>query len=172
MEQRFKIGMRTIKTTIAVFLCMLIISFFPVENAFYACIASIVCMQQTLEHTIRVGLNRMKGTVVGALLGIGGLMLQQYTELNLVIVLAPLGVLLVLYLCNIMKMPASCSIGGLVYLSILLVQRDMPPYLFGMVRTLETFVGIVIAMLVNFCFDRTFVEKIRRFRRENGAKDT
>ena len=118
-------------------------------------------MQQTVEHTIRTGLNRMKGTVVGAVLGIAGLLLQQHTSWDLLVVLAPVGVLLILYICNIMKMPASCSIGCVVYLSILLVQRDMPPYLFGFMRTMETFAGIVIAMAVNFCLDREFFEKIR-----------
>ncbi len=108
MEARFKIGMRTVKTVVAVAICMVIMLFFPV-NAFYACIAAVICMQQTVEHTVRTGLNRMKGTVVGALLGIAGLLLQQHVNLDLQIVLAPVGVLLILYLCNIMKMPASCS---------------------------------------------------------------
>ena len=169
MDERFKIGMRTIKTVIAVLLCMLAMSVLPVDNAFYACIAAVICMQQTMEHTIRIGLNRIKGTIVGAALGIGALMLQQCITLNISIVSAPLGVLLVLYLCNIMKMPASCSIGCVVYLSILLVQRDMPPYLFGIVRAFETFAGILIAMAVNFCFDRSFIQKIRRFWGGNGA---
>ncbi len=172
MEERFKIGMRTIKTAVAVLVCMLAMMFFPVENAFYACIAAVICMQQTMEHTIRIGLDRMKGTIVGALLGIGALMLQQCITIDLTIIFAPFGVIFVLYLCNVMKMPASCSIGCVVYLSILLVQRDMPPYLFGIVRALETFVGILIAMLVNFCLDRSFIQKIRRFRKGIGANHT
>ena len=161
MEARFKIGMRTVKTVVAVAICMVIMLFFPVEKAFYACIAAVICMQQTVEHTVRTGLNRMKGTVVGALLGIAGLLLQQHVNLDLQIVLAPVGVLLILYLCNIMKMPASCSIGCVVYLSILLVQRDLSPFMFGLMRTLETFAGIVIAMIVNFFLDRTLFEKMR-----------
>lgn len=172
MEGRFKIGMRTTKTAVAVLICMLAMMFFPVENAFYACIAAVICMQQTMEHTIQIGLNRMKGTIVGALLGIGALMLQQCITIELTVAFAPIGVILVLYLCNVMKMPASCSIGCVVYLSILLVQRDMPPYLFGIVRALETFAGILIAMLVNFCLDRSFIQKIRRFRKETGENRT
>ena len=74
--------MRTIKTTVAVMLSLAI--FLPLEalgtaegtrfidqlGPFYACIASIVCMQSSVGATWKQGGSRLLGTLIGGLLGL------------------------------------------------------------------------------------------------------
>ena len=48
------IGLRTIKTAIAVFLCLL---FFPNEP-FFACLTSVFCVQDTVSNSIDMAINR------------------------------------------------------------------------------------------------------------------
>ena len=65
-----KIGLRMIKTSIAVFLCFLI---YVLRNeqgiVFYSCIAAVLCVQQDSRDTLRVGKNRMEGTIIGGVSG-------------------------------------------------------------------------------------------------------
>ena len=75
------IGMRTIKTAVAVTLSYLIfVPFGLLYNEsypgvlgylgpLYACIPCVVCMQSSLEQTLQVGLARFLGVLVGALIG-------------------------------------------------------------------------------------------------------
>jgi hypothetical protein len=43
-----RIGMRNIKTSTAVFLCLLIFQLINRENSIQACIAAVICMQNTV----------------------------------------------------------------------------------------------------------------------------
>ena len=57
--------MRAIKTALAVFCCLLISIPLHRESPFFSCIASIVCMQATWEKSLKSGLNRFYGTLLG-----------------------------------------------------------------------------------------------------------
>ena len=50
-----KIGMRLIKTAIAVFLCFLVDFFRDGRILFYSAIAAILCMQPELDSSLKVG---------------------------------------------------------------------------------------------------------------------
>ena len=65
-----KIGMRNIKTAISVFLCITLFNLFKRDNAFYACIAAVICMKDTYENSLSIGINRLLGTFLGGLFGI------------------------------------------------------------------------------------------------------
>ena len=64
-----KPGMRNIKTGIGVMICVLIGYIHIIDNIFFAATACIVCMQTTVKSSLTVGLNRLKGTLVGGLIG-------------------------------------------------------------------------------------------------------
>ena len=77
-----KVGMRTIKTAVAVMLSYLL--FVPFDLMYreeyggiwgqmgplYACIACIVCMQSSLGQTVRQGVSRLIGVAIGGALGV------------------------------------------------------------------------------------------------------
>ena len=65
-----KIGMRNIKTAFSVFICIALFNLFKRDNAFYACIAAVICMKDTYENSLSIGINRLLGTFLGGLLGI------------------------------------------------------------------------------------------------------
>ena len=65
----YKIGLRAIKTAIAVFVCAVISMFLNHQDVFCACIASVICMEQTYEETVITGINRFIGTVIGGFIG-------------------------------------------------------------------------------------------------------
>ena len=64
------IGLRNIKTGLSVFICMILFQIFKRNDPFYACIAAVICMKDTVENSRLIGINRLIGTFLGGLLGI------------------------------------------------------------------------------------------------------
>ena len=58
-----KIGLRTIKSGIAVFLCLLLLP----NEPFFACLTAVICLQDTVYNSIHTGINRGAGTILEAL---------------------------------------------------------------------------------------------------------
>ena len=61
-----KIGLRTIKSGIAVFLCLLLLP----NEPFFACLTAVICLQDTVYNSIHMGINRGAGTILGASFGL------------------------------------------------------------------------------------------------------
>ena len=150
----YRLGYRAIKTAIVVFLCFLFSYLFHRENAFYAAVAAVVCLQQTYGKTYLAGLHRLIGTGVGGLSGFLLLELSgvipDYAALWHVF-LIPLFLLLPIYACNLIGRRDAVAISCIVFLSIAVnidhTIRDAFPYVVN--RMVDTGIGIVLAMLVN-----------------------
>lgn len=149
------LGKRTVKTAVAVGICLLLGALVGYEAPFYASIAAVMSMRATPAQSIEYGKERLIGTVVGgavALLVV--FILQKMPFLGtsyLLILLISAAILLGLFICNLLKQKdAACSICCVVILAILLIHpggRDS--YLYILSRTIETAIGIAIAVAVN-----------------------
>ena len=73
-----RIGLRNIKTAISVCICLILFS----KDPFFAAIASIMCMQDTVEHSLKIATNRVVGTLLGGLLGLIFLYLTRWYTLK------------------------------------------------------------------------------------------
>lgn len=153
LNKEYKIGFRAIKTAIAVSICALISMFFNHEDMFCACIASVICMEQTCEQTLDTGINRFIGTIIGGIVGYIGLelsYLSSYYELTRILAL-PICILTVVYVCNFINRKFAVSIGCVVVIVILSRSKgnvsSAPTYVIQ--RVCDTLVGIFIAMIVN-----------------------
>lgn len=138
------IGMRNIKTAISAFICMLILSIFKDYSPFFACIAAVITLQNSIDSTIKTGINRMIGTIIGALIGL----IYVYINPNSII-LSSIGIIFVIYLANLLKRSGSTAIACIVYLAIVLNIKDASPMLYSLFRVLETLLGIMVATIVN-----------------------
>ncbi len=155
-------GMRTIKTMVSVAICFLLfLPFWGLEvqsregplnqiGPFYACIAAIVCMQDSVEKTVQQGRARLIGTGVGGVIGILILWLAGEHSAPLWFgFLLSVGVMLTIWLCDLMNQPAACSIGGVVCCCVLLSKSGPERYFYTIARIVQTAVGIVIGVGVN-----------------------
>lgn len=153
INKDYKIGLRAIKTAIAVFICAVISMFFNHQDVFCACIASVICMEQTYEKTIITGVNRFIGTLIGGLIGYLALEVVNslpYTDVTRIIFL-PICILSVVYVCNLINKKSSVSIGCVVVIVILArfgsTSGDTATYVFQ--RVIDTLLGVFVATLVN-----------------------
>ncbi|MCY6957504.1 FUSC family protein [Clostridium brassicae] len=140
-----KIGMRNFKTALSVFLCIIILKLFSVNYPFYACIAAVISMQSSMFDSFNVGKHRMIGTFIGALMGLVFALIQPGNAL-----LCSLGIILIIYICNFISKKKSTTIACIVFLAIMTNLMDRAPLTYSINRLLETFLGIIISVLVNY----------------------
>ena len=138
-------GLRTYKTALSLLICMLIWNIIFDEIPFYACIAAVITMQNSLLTTIENGANRILGTLIGAAAGAAVLFLLP---VNLWII--TLCSIIVIHLTSLLKKPGATSIACVVFFSIVINigQSDAVDYI--IMRILETSLGIVVAMSINY----------------------
>ena len=65
-----KIGLRTIKTAIAVTICVILANIFDLEYPFFMGMTAIISMDKTMTNSLKMGRNRVFGTFLGACIGI------------------------------------------------------------------------------------------------------
>lgn len=149
-----KIGMRIIKSSLAVFCCFLISFLRESEGiVFYSCIAAVLCIQQDFHVSKRVGLNRIKGTLIGGFFGIIMLLLEQFFLFDSLLVryaLISFMIIPIIYVTVLLNVTQASYISCVVFMSITVSHAfDINPYLFTYNRMLDTIIGIMVALVIN-----------------------
>ena len=156
-KKKFKLphlGMRIIKTGICVFFCLVLNYLFSPQVALISSLAAIVAMQSSLQNTLKTGVARMIGTAIGGGAALAMLPLAEGVNTEwLYIIIMPLGMILIIYVCVLLGVPQSASICAFVYIAVLIVPFNPNSrgnaYLQGIQRIADTAVGVLIALLVN-----------------------
>lgn len=149
----FHIGMRIVKTVLAVFVCS-ILGWLRGETAFFSMIAAVLCMQKSAEKTLTTSFNRVIGTAVGGAYGVIVLFLETQFRLQRVLPLFYLIVSLmlipVILTATGIKKPSVAAFACVVFLSTTVYHvGDSDPYTYALNRMLDTVIGIVVALIVN-----------------------
>lgn len=153
-----KIGMRNIKTAISVFICLILSKLFNIQYPFYAAIAAIISMQSSITDSLKAGKSRMLGTFIGAVVGLLFALIKPGS-----IILTSIGIIIVIYICNLLKWRDSISIAGVVFLAIMMNLSKGSPLLYSVNRLADTFLGIIVAMTVNyFIVPPKYIDKINK----------
>ena len=149
----FHIGMRMIKTMLAVLICSMI-GWLRGEMTFFSMIAAIICMQKSTEETLKSSFNRAVGTAIGGVFGVAVLFcetqfhLQRWMPLYLLIV--SLLIIPIIVTTLIIHKPSVSGFTSIVFLSIVIYHvDDASPYLYAMNRLLDTIIGVIVALVVN-----------------------
>jgi uncharacterized membrane protein YgaE (UPF0421/DUF939 family) len=150
------IGMRTVKTALSVLICMTLYHFaaplgYTTDfDAFLACTAAVICMQDSLEKSFKSGRNRLAGTGVGALLGMIFLYIEMlFSNEYLILAMIAFGVVVLITVCNLLRLSESVVIACVVFLIIALGQTVNGPFVSSVQRLLDTAVGVFIAIAIN-----------------------
>lgn len=144
-----KIGMRNIKTGIAVLLATIAGYIGIIQFPLYTVSVCIFSVKNTVKDSLDDSVSRILGTLLG---GFIGYIIAKLVWGNMFI--TPLGVILVIHLCNIFKISDSAGIASVTFSAILLGVGDSNPLLYSVARTIDTLVGVLIALLVNFWVSR------------------
>jgi len=148
-EHRHWVGMRIIKTVVAVFLCGLL-AFLRDASGFYSMIAAVVCIQNSAGKTIESSINRMIGTLIGGVVGV--LVVYSLDTLGVLYIAllryAVLSVMLIpiIKLCLAIKKPGCAAMACIVFLCVT-VNHSIgdTPAIYSIDRLFETLVGVALA---------------------------
>lgn len=156
-----KIGLRTIKTSIAVTIGLFAVALLNLESPFFVTIAALIGMQPTIADSWVVGRNRMMGTAVGAVFG---MVLAIWLPPNPI--LAGFGVLALIWLMNLIKTPEAVVISCIVFVAVF-VEAGNGAIAYALSRLFDTGVGLGIALVINYFFmpptyDRQVLQEIRK----------
>lgn len=143
-----KVGMRTIKTGIAVALCV-IAGKYLVQNPMYAAVGCIVSVQDTVRGSVKLGLNRVKGTMLGGIIGYLCLLIDPGNP-----ILAGLGTVATIYGCTTLNINTGIVVSSVTFLSIHLGVITSNPAYYSIHRVVDTSVGVLIGVLVNYILAR------------------
>lgn len=148
------VGLRIIKSSIVVFICLFSGMFRPNGIPFYSAIAAVLCIQPYREEGKRAGLGRIWGTFIGAFWGSLVLFINLYLipgvhpvwqQLVISLTIIP-----VIYTTVLFKKPGSVFIACVVMLSISVNHiTDSQPFLFVINRILDTWIGVFVAFIAD-----------------------
>jgi len=166
---RFHVGMRNIKTAIAATLCALLYAFFE-RNPTFACIGAIFGMGSDFKDSKRSGGNRLFGTIIGGLIGMGlfFVYIQYYPEPTsnfrfMLFELLFIGILLMVLVCQLLVIPGAIQPAGVV-LCIILFNTPVDAYIsYPLNRIFDTAIGVIIGIAVNMLISRERVAKVKKF---------
>lgn len=150
---RLHIGLRMIKTAVAAFICA-IIAYWLGRSAFYSMIAAIICMQANTDESFIMAFDRAMATILGGLFGLGALLLLSVIPVS---PLTPLYYLIVcvllipvIFVTLLIKKPNISYLTCVVFLSVTVTHiADGALTEFALMRTVETLIGIAVALVVN-----------------------
>ena len=169
---RFHVGLRNIKTAFAATLCALIYFMFD-RNPTFACIGAVFGMGNDMSGSRLGGGNRLFGTIIGGLLGMGlfRIYIIFYPEggrYPLMLLLLFIGVVLLILTSQIVGWPGAIQPGG-VMLCIILFNTPVSTYItYSINRIVDTGLGVVVALAVNYFLPRErLVKWLAPFRKDN-----
>ena len=149
------IGQRVIKTSIAVFLCLV---FYHLRGydagtiSAEAAISAIICMQPYVNDTRTYAVNRIAGTLLGAFWGFLFLLIVPMFPVRGIplYALMALGTLIALYSAVVIRKPDTSSLAAIVFICVVIAypQVEFPLYQ-AFRRVLDVLVGTLIAIGVN-----------------------
>ena len=142
---KFHIGLRTIKTAIAVVIAMLIVDVYGTTTSrlTFAMLGAMNAVQPTFKQSVESFLTQIIGVFLGALAGIGFLMLPISP-----VVAAGLAVILVITLYNLFHIEYSPSLPSLIIVTIC-ITPDIQPIGYALGRFWDTMIGLSVGMLIN-----------------------
>lgn len=149
-----RVGMRNIKTAIAVFICIIALESMGIEKPFFACITAIQTMQTDMHTSFQTGIHRFVGTIFGNVIGaLFAVVFYRYFPMDVLLVkslVIPFGIMFIIFILTNLKLNDSILISCVVFLSIMINVEDESLLLgYAVERSFTTTFGVVVAILVN-----------------------
>lgn len=146
IELKQTIGMRIIKTALAVTIGLYLSMLFNLNSPIFTTIASITSMKPSFAESFKDVKKRMFTAIFGVTLGfiLGSINVDEYISPFV----AGFGIIIVIYILQVFKMKDMASMSCIVFIASFLSNTDKVIY--GINRIVATFVGIVVGVLVNY----------------------
>lgn len=149
--KKFKLGMRTAKTGLAVFLVLLLFGLMGWHGLQIGALTAVFSLREDFDRSVSFGASRILGNTIGGILSLVFFVVSSFFENTFFITLFLVPILTMLTIMfNVAFNNKSGIIGGvsaLLIITLAIPSHDTLAYVCA--RIFETFIGVFIAILVN-----------------------
>ena len=165
-KSKFKLGLRTFKTGVAVFIVLLVFGLFGWKGLQIGALTAVFSLREDFDKSVHFGTSRILGNSIGGFYAllfflVNNLFHEQFWVTLLVV---PICTMLTI-MTNVSMKNKSVVIGGVS--AMLIITLSIPTgetVLYVFARVFETFMGVFVAMLVNSDVDR--LRKVLKLKNE------
>lgn len=150
-SSKLKIGMRTAKTGLAVFIILLLFEVLGWEGSQIAALTAVFSLREDLDKSWSFGLSRVVGNTIGGLMALIYFLLTSLLGQHYLVTLLTIPVLT---MCTIVLNVAINNNNGIVgsAAAFMIIALSIPTgnaFSYAIIRVLQTFLGVFVAILVN-----------------------
>lgn len=142
---RFHIGLRTIKTAVAVIISMIVVDFYGTTTSklIFAMLGAMAAVQPTFKESLESCMTQIIGTIFGALMGVLLLAMKVPS-----LVATGIGIIMVITLYNALGIRYAPGIPCLIVVT-LCTTPDVRPFAYAVGRIWDSAIGLGFGMLIN-----------------------
>lgn len=140
-----RIGLRTIKTALAVIVSMIIVYFYGTTDSrlIFAMLGAMAAVQPSFKESLESCLTQIVGVIIGALIGIVLLAIPMHA-----LAASGIGIIVVITLYNSFQIRYSPSLACLIVVT-LCITPDIVPLEYASGRIWDTAIGLTVGMIIN-----------------------
>ena len=146
IDYKYRIGMRTLKTALAVVIGLYISYLLDLDSAIFVSIAAVSTMKPSMSESLQDFKKRLFTCVFGVIVGyfFSKITVREYLEP----LVAGLGILLTIYILVVVKMKDMTQLSCVVFVASFYSNSDK--FYYATNRIIGTVIGIIIGVLVNY----------------------
>ncbi|MDO5707844.1 MAG: aromatic acid exporter family protein [Andreesenia angusta] len=168
----YRPGLRAIKTSVAIFLCLLVGSIFWFSNPFYSIIPTILCIQPTYMQSKFMGIHRVAGTAIAGIFSLLTLEIMNIIPIDdiklLRIFIIPIAGFLIIIICNYLRLKSSVITASITFIVIIFTSSidDHSALNHVIYRSIDTLIGVGIGLIVNkYFFRKKSLEQLKKYKK-------
>lgn len=153
-----RLGLRIIKTGIAVTVCIVLSNLLKLDQPFFAVIATVLSMGKSIDMSVRSGKNKMIGVLIGSALG-GCLVMIYGANAGL----CGVGIIIVLYLCQLLHLNGAATLTSFAFAAVMFGSNAAKPWPYALTCAENALIGIAVAVVVNLIImPPNYAEEVKR----------
>lgn len=141
------IGLRIFKTALSVCIAIYLSKILG-HGSYFAGLAAVITTQNTIESSWEFGKNRIYATIVGIVVAFGFHLFGILAFYAIFI-----GIIIVIKICLKFGWKKSVSLACIVFIVVMMfnpsASRYISPYHYGLIRFIDTVIGVIISLLIN-----------------------
>lgn len=140
------------KTALAVMLCILLFRFIPGSQPMIAALAAVFSLRQDLTTTVSFGKSRILGNSLGGLAAMIYLFIKQFfhSDFAVELIVLPILVALLIIINDGINNNSGIVSAIATMLVVTLSVASSESYIYALQRVIDTFIGTLIAIVINF----------------------
>lgn len=155
-KSKFKLGLRTFKTGVAVFIILLVFGLFGWKGLQIGALTAVFSLREDFDKSVHFGTSRILGNSIGGFYALLFFLINYifHEQFWVTLLIVPICTMLTI-MTNVAMNNKAGVIGGVS--AMLIITLSIPTgetVLYVFARVFETFMGVFVAMMVNSDVDR------------------